>query len=80
MSESGQVLFLGRRNRDGHPVVVDAERGVLPIHADKLGRRHLARRVTGMKELSGKRRIALDDFRAAVRSLVRKQAKERAKR
>jgi len=74
------VLFLGERNRDGHPVVVDAERGVLPIRADKQGRRHLARRVTGMKELGNRRQVALDDFRAAVRRLVREQAKGRARR
>ncbi|MHC4931375.1 MAG: hypothetical protein ACYTGV_04200 [Planctomycetota bacterium] len=74
------VLFLGDRNRDGHPVVVDAGRGVLPIRADKRGRRHLVRRVTGMEELGNRRQVTLDEFRAAVRRLVRAQAKERAKR
>lgn len=75
--EGGEsVLLLGKTNRAGFPVVVQARRGVLHLRAGEKGERYLAERVTGLKELEGKRRVALEDFRGAVRRLAAARAAE----
>jgi hypothetical protein len=70
------VLLLGPRNRDGFPVVLQASGGVLPLRADKDGRRCLRARVTGCPELEGEREVTLDSFRSVVRRIVREQAEK----
>ena len=72
------IYLLGRRNRAGYPVILQARRGVLPLRRGPREQRFLAARVSGIPELRGKRRVSLDSFRGAVRRLVREQA-ERAK-
>jgi len=68
------VLFLGKRNRLGYPVVMDAARGVVGIRKDAKDRRLLSRPVTGFSELGSKRRVSLDEFRGAVLRSVGKRA------
>jgi len=68
------VLMLGPRNRDGFPVVLQGERGVLRLSADDEGRRCLCQPVTGLTELEGERRVTLDRFRAALRRVLRDRA------
>jgi hypothetical protein len=68
------VLLLGRKNRDGFPVVLQAAGGVLPLRADKAGRRCLRAPATGFSELDGEREVTLDSFRAAVSRALKKQA------
>jgi hypothetical protein len=67
------VLLLGPRNRDGFPVVLQATGGVLPLRADKAGRRCLCVPVTGLPELDG-RAVTLDSFRAAAKRVLRDHA------
>jgi len=69
------VVLLGKRNRAGYPVVVQASRGVHRLRRDEDGRRYLRGVVTGFEELRGKRRVSLDDFRAAVRRAGREEGK-----
>ena len=68
------VLLLGKRNRDGYPVVMQARRGVLHLSKDKRGTRFVANTVTGVEECKGKGRIRLDALRAGVKRLVRDAA------
>lgn len=68
------VLLLGPRNRDGFPVVLQASGGVLPLRADKAGRRCVCAPVTGLAELEGAREVTLDSFRSAVKRVLRDQA------
>lgn len=72
------VLLLGPRNRDGFPVVLQASGGVLPLRADKAGRRCLRVPATGFKELLGEQELTLDSFRAAVGRVLREQAEKAA--
>ena len=72
------VLLLGRRNRLGYPVLVQARRGVFELKRDKeTGERHLARIVTAMPGLPEARRVTLDRFREAVKRIVREAKKAR---
>jgi hypothetical protein len=70
------VLLLGKANRAGYPVVLEARRGVLHLRRGEKGGRYLAERVTGLKELEGRRRVALDDFRGAVVRLAQAKRAE----
>lgn len=70
------VLLLGKRNGDGFPVVLQASGGVLPLRADRTGRRCLCVPVTGLKELDGADEVPLDSFRAAVKRVVREAAEK----
>lgn len=70
------VLLLGPRNRDGFPVVLQASGGVLPLRADRAGRRCLCTPVTGLPELEGAREVTLDSFRTAVKRVLREQAEK----
>ncbi len=65
------VLILGKKNRLGYPVVVQAGRGAFDLRRDKQGRRHLTRAVTGLPGLPDDRRVSLDAFRDAVKRVVR---------
>lgn len=68
------IYLLGPRNRQGHPVVLQARRGVLPLRRGPREQRFLAARVSGIAELRGKPRVSLDAFRGAVRRIEREQA------
>lgn len=70
------VLLLGPRNSDGFPVVLQATGGVLPLRADKTGRRCLCAPVTGLSDLADEREVTLDAFRASVKRLLRARAAE----
>jgi hypothetical protein len=72
------VLLLGRRNRDGFPSLLQATGGVLPLRADKVGRRSLRVPATGFRELAGMREVTLDSFRAAVGRVLREEAEKAA--
>ena len=73
------VLFLGKRNRAGFPVVLQAHRGAIAVRLDKKsGQRHLGQAVTGLTGLPATRRVSLNRFAAAVRRAVR--ADRKAKR
>ena len=75
------ILFLGKKNRAGYPVVVEARKGVLDLRADKRGRRMLRARVSGLEDLGRKRDVSLDDFRGAVRRVLEEEReRRRAKR
>jgi len=69
------VLLLGRRNRAGYPVLMQARRGVLRLRKDRRGRRYLQGRVTGLPGAAGSRRVFLDAFRGAVKRLGRESVK-----
>jgi len=66
------VVMLGRKNRQGYPVVIHAGRGVLPLRKDKRGRRHVAVRITGF-DLADR---TLDSFRSAVLRDVRLRSRK----
>lgn len=70
------ILFLGRKNRLGYPVVLQARRGVVDLRADKHGTRFLARPVDGLPGLRADRRVTLDAFADAVRQAVREDRKK----
>jgi hypothetical protein len=78
------ILLLGRRNRLGYRVVLQARRGVVPLRKDKQGRRWLAHCVTGMPGLRGDRPVRLDEFRDSLKRKVeeaeRRKREERASR
>lgn len=72
------VLLLGKHNRLGYPVLVQARRGVFELKRDKkTGERHIARTVTAMPGLPEARRVTLDRFREAVKRIVREAKKAR---
>ena len=74
------VLILGQRNRSGYRVVLQANRGVLPLVRDKQGRRRVNASVTGIKELKGARSVSLDLFRRSIKRVVREhERKERVR-
>lgn len=73
------VLFLGKRNRLGYPVVVQARRGAIDLRRGGRGERRLARTVTGFPDLDERRHVTLDEFRGSVRKAVRKREQELAK-
>jgi hypothetical protein len=68
------VLLLGPRNRDGFPVLLQASGGVLPLKADREGRRRLGVPVSGFEELKGEREVTMDGFRAAVKRVLKERA------
>ncbi|MEM8884173.1 MAG: hypothetical protein AAGD14_08905 [Planctomycetota bacterium] len=61
------VLLLGKPNRAGFATLVAARRGKLELTRDKKGKRYLKRRIDGFPELTGKRRVALDELRTSIR-------------
>jgi hypothetical protein len=67
------VLLLGKKNREGFPILLQGTGGVLPLRTAESGRRCLCVRVTGLKELEGSPEVALDSFRTAVERIVREQ-------
>jgi hypothetical protein len=68
------VLLLGRRNREGFRGLLQATGGVLPLKADKAGKRSLRVRATGFADLADAREVTLDSFRGAVGRLLREEA------
>jgi len=74
------VLLLGKRNRDGYPVLLQASGGVLPLRTDRAGHRCLCGPVTGLKELKDASEVTLDAFRTAVKRVVREAAEKEASR
>ena len=67
------VLLLGKTNRAGYPVVMEARRGTLPIVRDKKGKPYLSGRITGFNDLKG--RVSLDAFRTALQRQAKKEKK-----
>lgn len=65
------VVMLGRRNALGYPVVTQARRGVIPLRKDASGRRLLGASVSGFPDLKDRKRVSLDEFRAALRKAAR---------
>ncbi len=65
------ILLLGPPNALGHPVLLDAGRGVVRLRKERDGTRLLAGRVTGVESLAGKRRVSLADFRYALGDLLK---------
>ena len=77
--EGGEcVVLLGPPNRDGHPVVLLATRGVLHLGADEEGRRFLRTRVTGFDGLPEDARVGLDAFRGAVKRCLEEERRREA--
>ncbi len=72
------VLLLGKKNRAGFPVVLQAARGAIPLRASKNGVRYVESFVTGFSGLRGPR-MTLDTFRAAVKNAVRQAQKKAAR-
>ena len=70
------VLFLGKKNRGGYPVVVQAARGSIGVRRTKKGERYLARPVDGFADIKGHARVGLADFSEAVKRAVRKKERE----
>ena len=73
------VLFLGKRNRLGFPVLVQAGRGAIGLRRAKRGERTLARAVDGFGELKGRKRVTLAQFSTAVRRAVREEQRRRGR-
>ncbi len=71
------ILLLGPPNALGHPVLLDAGRGVVRLRKEEDGTRILASRVTGVEDLAGKRRVALGEFRTALGEVLRVAAAAR---
>ena len=74
------ILLLGKKNRAGYPVVLQAARGAIPLKKTKTGARVLGSFVTGFADLKGPR-VTLDSFRGAVkRAVAARDAKRRAQK
>jgi len=67
------VLFLGKKNRLGYPVIVQAGRGAIGLRRTKQGVRIMARAIDGFEELKGRKRVTLARFSTAVRGAVREK-------
>jgi hypothetical protein len=74
------VLMLGRRNRLGYRVVLQARRGAVPLRKDKRGRRWLTHAVTGLPGLRSDGPVRLDEFRSAVKRRLLEHERARKER
>jgi len=76
------VLLLGKTNQAGFATVLAARRGMIRLRRDEDGARVLRDPVDGFAALRGKRKVALSDFRAALRQAEREaqEKRERAER